>query len=83
MNGIICATCLLFHRNCPLAGMTNTVDEPLEGYIVACIHYKPTNPFTNGNTSLRCHRCGNPNIIYESPAEGYYCPLCGSSDQDE
>lgn len=30
-----------------------------------------------------CYQCGNPNIVLESPAEGYWCPVCGSSDQDE
>lgn len=30
-----------------------------------------------------CHQCGNPNIVWESPAEGAWCPKCGSSDQDE
>lgn len=32
---------------------------------------------------LYCHKCGNKNIVFESLAEGYYCPNCGSSDQDE
>lgn len=32
---------------------------------------------------LYCHQCGHRGIIHESPAEGYYCPRCGSSDQDE
>ena len=32
---------------------------------------------------LYCHQCGNRNIVLESPAEGYYCPMCGSSDSDE
>ena len=30
-----------------------------------------------------CYQCGNPNLVYEGPAEGYWCPKCGSSDQDE
>ena len=30
-----------------------------------------------------CHQSGNPNIVWESPAEGAWCPKCGSSDQDE
>lgn len=29
-----------------------------------------------------CYVCGNPHIVLESPAEGYYCPKCGSSDED-
>ena len=32
---------------------------------------------------LYCHVCGNTDIVHESPAEGYWCPKCGSSDQDE
>ena len=32
---------------------------------------------------LYCHKCGNIHIIYEGPAEGYWCPECGSSDSDE
>ena len=30
-----------------------------------------------------CHRCGNPDIVFESLAEGHWCPDCGSSDSDE
>ncbi len=30
-----------------------------------------------------CHVCGNLDIVYEGPAEGYSCPKCGSSDMDE
>ena len=30
-----------------------------------------------------CYQCGNPKIIWESPAEGAWCLECGSSDQDE
>lgn len=30
-----------------------------------------------------CYQCGNPKLIYEGAAEGYWCPECGSSDQDE
>jgi len=32
---------------------------------------------------LYCHVCGNKDIVFESPAEGYWCPQCGSSDSDE
>ena len=32
---------------------------------------------------LYCHQCGNIHLVYEGPAEGYWCPKCGSSDQDE
>lgn len=32
---------------------------------------------------IYCHQCGNRKIILESAVEGYYCPKCGSSDQDE
>lgn len=35
------------------------------------------------NEERYCHQCGNIHIIYESPAEGYSCPKCGSSDSDE
>ena len=30
-----------------------------------------------------CYVCGNPGIIYEGLVEGYSCPKCGSSDEDE
>jgi len=30
-----------------------------------------------------CHQCGNPNIVDEGPAEGYFCPNCCSSDMDD
>jgi len=30
-----------------------------------------------------CHECGNPYIIHESSAEGYWCPKCHCSDMDE
>ena len=30
-----------------------------------------------------CHVCGSKNVVYEGPAEGYWCKDCGSSDQDE
>lgn len=30
-----------------------------------------------------CYQCGNPGIVHEGPAEGAWCPACGSSDQDE
>lgn len=36
--------------------------------------------FTEGRY---CHQCGNTDLIYEGPAEGYSCPKCGSSDSDE
>lgn len=32
---------------------------------------------------LYCHQCGSLAIYLESPAEGYSCPDCGSSDSDE
>ena len=32
---------------------------------------------------LYCHVCGNRDLVYEGPAEGYSCPKCGSSDSDE
>ena len=32
---------------------------------------------------IYCHKCGNLRIVHENPAEGYWCPECGSSDQDE
>ena len=30
-----------------------------------------------------CYQCGNPKLVLESLAEGYWCPECGSSDSDE
>lgn len=30
----------------------------------------------------KCANCGLP-VYLESPAEGYSCPVCGSSDSDE
>jgi len=32
---------------------------------------------------LFCHQCGNEELVHEGLAEGYSCPKCGSSDQDE
>ena len=42
-----------------------------------CGKYKPD------KGELYCHRCGYRGIHLESPAEGYSCPNCGSSDSDE
>lgn len=30
-----------------------------------------------------CYQCGNPDLVYEGLVEGYSCPKCGSSDEDE
>ena len=33
--------------------------------------------------ALYCHQCGYRRILWESAAEGYSCPNCGSSNSDE
>ena len=46
-----------------------------------CSHCEKMNP--RYASVLYCHQCGYRHIIHESPAEGYSCPHCGSSDSDE
>ena len=31
----------------------------------------------------RCARCGSYDVVYEGPAEGYWCRTCEASDADE
>lgn len=90
---LICDSCKRLYGDCPLHGMTDGMDYPLEGHMLACIHFLSENhPLTPEQISamdkvipsgLYCHVCGNKNIVHESPAEGYYCPLCCSSDMEE
>lgn len=39
-NPIICFQCIYYHANCPMHGMSNVVDEPLEGSMSSCIYYR-------------------------------------------
>lgn len=32
------------------------------------------------NAEERCAACGSPNVVFESPAEGYWCRNCGATD---
>ena len=32
---------------------------------------------------FKCAQCGSPNLVFEGPAEGYWCHSCGASDSDE
>lgn len=35
---IICGECVHYEKDCPLHGMTDGIDEPLEGSMMWCIH---------------------------------------------
>lgn len=32
---------------------------------------------------VTCANCGSDRVVYEGPAEGYWCKACGASDSDE
>lgn len=47
---IVCDTCKRMETDCPLHGMTSSVDdEPLPGHMIACIYYQAAQ---NGNETL-------------------------------
>lgn len=37
---VICYECIHYNKDCPLHGITDTMDKPLEGHMVQCNTYE-------------------------------------------
>lgn len=64
------------------------LDDSLAWTGVPCGNWRRVKKESEGleikiSENVYCHNCGNKQIINEGPAEGYWCPKCGSSDSDE
>ena len=40
LDPALCKSCGRYEKDCPLHGMTDFYDEPLEGYMIECIYYE-------------------------------------------